>query len=34
MILGATNMGNIVYAEEVTDVTDDVLKGLNESYHK
>lgn len=31
-ILGATESGNIVYAAEGTDITDDVLKGLNEQY--
>lgn len=31
MILAATDAGNIVYAENGIDVTDDVLKGLNAS---
>lgn len=33
-ILGATEGGNIVYAAEGTDITDDVLKGLNEQYDR
>ncbi|WP_139926240.1 OmpH family outer membrane protein [Hymenobacter sp. DG01] len=33
-ILGATDNGNIVYAAEGTDVTEEVLKGLNEQYAK
>lgn len=33
-IFGATDTGNIVYAAEGTDITDDVLKGLNEQYNK
>ena len=33
-ILGATASGNIVYAAEGTDITDDVLKGLNEQYDR
>jgi outer membrane protein len=32
IILAATLYGNIAYADENTDITDDVLKGLNESY--
>ena len=31
-ILGATNAGNIVYAAEGTDISDDVLEGLNKQY--
>lgn len=31
-ILGATESGNIVYAAEGTDITDEVLKGLNAQY--
>lgn len=31
-IFGATDQGNIVYAAEGTDITEDVLKGLNEQY--
>lgn len=31
-ILGATEDGNIVYAAPGTDITEDVLKGLNEQY--
>lgn len=31
-ILGATENGNIVYAADGTDITSDVLKGLNEQY--
>jgi len=31
-ILGATESGNIVYAAEGTDITEDVLKGLNAQY--
>lgn len=33
-ILGATASGNIVYAAEGTDITDDVLRGLNEQYDR
>lgn len=33
-ILGATTSGNIVYAAEGTDITADVLKGLNERYRQ
>lgn len=33
-ILGATESGNIVYAAEGTEVTADVLKGLNEHYDR
>ncbi len=29
IIMGATEMGNIVYADEVMDVTDDIIQGLN-----
>jgi outer membrane protein len=32
IILAATLYGNIAYADEDTDITDDVLKGLNEAY--
>ena len=31
-ILGATDSGNIVYAADGTDITDEVLKGLNSQY--
>ena len=31
-ILGATDSGNIVYAAEGTDISEDVLKGLNAQY--
>ena len=31
-IMGATNAGNIVYARKVFDITDEVLKKLNEEY--
>lgn len=31
-ILGATESGSIVYAAEGTDITEDVLKGLNAQY--
>jgi outer membrane protein len=31
-ILGATESGNIVYAAEGTDISDEVLKGLNAQY--
>lgn len=34
IILAATQYGNIVYAEEGIDVTDEVLKGLNGEYPK
>ncbi len=33
-ILGATASGNIVYAAEGTDITDDVLRGLNEQHDR
>lgn len=33
-ILGATEAGNIVYAAEGTDISDDVLKGLNAQYDR
>lgn len=33
-ILGATESGNIVYAADGTDITDDVLKGLNAQYDR
>lgn len=33
-ILGATESGNIVYAADEADVTDDVLKGLNDQYDR
>jgi outer membrane protein len=32
IIMGATTMGNIVYAEEIMDITDEVVKGLNSNY--
>lgn len=34
IIFGASGGGNIMYAAEGTDLTEDVLKGLNESYAK
>lgn len=34
IIMAATQYGNIVYAEEHTDITDDVLEGLNLAYSK
>lgn len=33
-ILGATDAGNIVYAAEGTDISDEVLKGLNSQYDR
>lgn len=33
-ILGATESGNIVYAAEGTDITEEVLKGLNAQYDR
>ena len=33
-ILGATESGNIVYAADEADITDDVLKGLNAQYDR
>lgn len=33
-ILGATGNGNIVYAKEAHNITEDVLKGLNEEYDR
>jgi len=32
IILGATNQGNILYAREGTDITEEVLKALNQDY--
>lgn len=32
IILAATQYGNIVYAEDMIDVTDEVMKGLNDEY--
>jgi outer membrane protein len=34
IIFGASGGGNIMYAEESTDLTEKVLKGLNEEYDK
>jgi outer membrane protein len=34
IIFGASGGGNIMYAEESTDLTEDVLKGLNQEYDK
>jgi outer membrane protein len=31
-IMGATTMGNIVFAKKVHDITDEVLKKLNQEY--
>ncbi len=33
IILAATQYGNIVYAEDALDITDEVLEGLNAEYH-
>lgn len=33
-ILGATESGNIVYAAEGTDITEDALKGINAQYDR
>jgi outer membrane protein len=33
-ILGANEGGNIVYAAEGTDISDDILKGLNAQYDR
>jgi len=33
-ILGATESGNIVYAADGTDITEEVLKGLNTQYDR
>lgn len=33
IILAATDMGNIVYAKEAVDITDQVLQGLNKEYN-
>ena len=32
IIFGASGSGNIMYADEGTDLTQDVLKGLNKEY--
>lgn len=34
LILGATGSGNIVYADKSMDITDEVLKGLQDAYNK
>ena len=34
IIIGANSSGNVLYAQEGVDITQDVLKGLNESYVK
>jgi outer membrane protein len=34
IILGATGTGNILYADESIDITDEILKGLQEEYNK
>lgn len=34
IIFGTTTSGNILYGEPAIDVTDDVLKGLNENYRQ
>ena len=34
IIFGANGQGNIMYADESTDLTDEILKGLNEEYSK
>lgn len=33
-ILGANGSGNVVYANDAYNITDDLLKGLNEEYNK
>ncbi|MBN2613776.1 MAG: OmpH family outer membrane protein [Bacteroidales bacterium] len=33
-ILGATGVGNIVYANEARNITEEIIKGLNEQYNK
>lgn len=32
IILGATTVGNIIYAKDYLDITDEAIKGLNASY--
>ena len=32
LILGSTNMGNILYGDQSVDITDQLIKGLNERY--
>lgn len=34
IIFGASGTGNIMYADEATDLTEEVLKGLNSEYEK
>ena len=34
IIFGASGGGNIMYADESTDLTEEILKGLNEEYVK
>ncbi len=33
MVIGTTTSGNLLYAKEYMNITDDVLKALNENYH-
>ena len=34
IIIGANSSGNVLYAQDGVDITQDVLKGLNEAYVK
>ena len=34
LIFGASGSGNIMYADEISDLTDEILKGLNEDFGK
>ncbi len=34
LVLGTTQSGSLLYASDAVDITDQVLKGLNESYKK
>lgn len=33
LVIGTTTSGNLLYAREYMDITDEVLKALNENYH-
>ncbi len=33
LVIGTTTSGNLLYAKEYMDITDEVLKALNENYH-
>ena len=33
LVIGTTNSGNLLYAKQYMDITENVLKALNENYH-